>query len=100
MAARYTPRGGSVTARIGRDASWVVLQVEDTGSGIADGDREKVFERFYRGSEADSDGTGLGLAIVREIVSSHDGTIELLSRQPPPGLSAQVRLPAYPPAQI
>jgi two-component system sensor histidine kinase TctE len=73
--------------------------VEDTGPGIAEGDKEKVFERFFRGSEAGSEGTGLGLAIVREIVASHDGQIELANRRPPPGLSAQVRLPAHPPAQ-
>jgi two-component system sensor histidine kinase TctE len=98
-ALRYTPQGGSVTARIGHEAGWIALQVEDTGPGIAEGDKEKVFERFYRGSEPDSEGTGLGLAIVREIVSSHDGQIELANRKPPPGLSAQVRLPAHPPAQ-
>lgn len=98
-ALRYTPRGGSVTARIGREAGWIVLQVEDTGPGIAEGDKEKVFERFYRGSEPDSEGTGLGLAIVREIVSSHDGRIELANRKPLPGLSAQVRLPADEAAQ-
>lgn len=98
-ALRYTPQGGSVTARIGRDASWIVLQVEDTGPGIAEGDKEKVFERFYRGSEPDSEGTGLGLAIVREIVSSHDGEIALANRMPLPGLSAQAKLPAYQAAQ-
>lgn len=94
-ALRYTPQGGSVTAKIVREADWIVLQVEDTGPGIAEGDREKVFERFYRGSEPVGEGTGLGLAIVREIVSSHDGQIELADREPPSGLSAQVRLPAH-----
>lgn len=98
-ALRYTPQGGSVTVGIGQEAGWVALKVEDTGPGIADGDREKVFERFFRGFEAGSEGTGLGLAIVREIVSSHDGHIELANRRPPPGLSAQVRLPAHPPAE-
>lgn len=94
-ALRYTPEGGSVTARIGRDGERVVLRVEDTGPGIAEADREKVFERFYRGADAGSEGTGLGLAIVREIVSSHDGEIVLSGRQPPPGLNACVSLPAY-----
>jgi len=94
-ALRYTPKGGSVTARIGRDGDTVQLQVEDTGPGIAESDREKVFERFYRGTEAGEEGTGLGLAIVREIVSSHDGEVGLSGRQPPPGLNAWVRLPAH-----
>ncbi|MBN9269847.1 MAG: HAMP domain-containing histidine kinase, partial [Mesorhizobium sp.] len=67
----------------------------DTGPGIAEVAREKVFERFYRRAAAGGDGTGLGLAIVREIVSSHDGEVGLSGRQPPPGLTAWVKLPAY-----
>ncbi len=94
-ALRYTPRRGSVTARISREGEAILLQVEDTGPGIAEVDREKVFERFYRSAEAGGDGTGLGLAIVREIVSSHDGEVGLSGRQPPPGLTAWVKLPAY-----
>jgi two-component system sensor histidine kinase TctE len=93
-ALRYTPQGGQVTARIGRALDRIVLQVEDNGSGIPAGDREKVFERFYRGADAGAEGTGLGLAIVREIVWSHDGEIDLANRKPPPGLIAEVRLPA------
>lgn len=94
-ALHYTPKGGSVTARIARDGDAILLQVEDTGPGIAEADREKVFERFYRGADAGGEGTGLGLAIVREIVASHDGEVGLSGRQPPPGLKAWVTLPAY-----
>ena len=72
-ALRHTPRGGSVTVRCGAsdDAAWLV--VEDSGSGIPEADREKVFERFYQFSGGISRGSGLGLAIVREIARQHGG---------------------------
>lgn len=72
-ALRHTPRGGSVTVRCGAsdDAAWLV--VEDSGSGIPEADREKVFERFYQSSGGISRGSGLGLAIVREIARQHGG---------------------------
>ena len=72
-ALRHTPPGGSVTVRCGAsdDAAWLV--VEDSGSGIPEADREKVFERFYQSSGGISRGSGLGLAIVREIARQHGG---------------------------
>jgi two-component system sensor histidine kinase TctE len=72
-ALRHTPRGGSVTVRCGAsdDVAWLV--VEDSGSGIPEADREKVFERFYQSSGGISRGSGLGLAIVREIARQHGG---------------------------
>src|SRR5262249_16271911 len=75
------------------DAEVVNLRVEDNGSGIPPEERERVFERFYRRLGTDADGTGLGLAIVHEIVSAHDGHIELTERIPPPGLALILCLP-------
>ena len=95
-ALRYTPGGGVVTVALAGDADGVVLRVEDNGPGIPPDERERVFERFYRSLDAGSEGTGLGLAIVREIVASHDGTITLAERDPPPGLLVSVRLPPAP----
>jgi len=69
-----------VVVRDGR----AVVMVEDTGIGIDADDRERVFERLYRGAAARSlrpSGTGLGLAIARWIVESHAGTIELTDRE-------------------
>ncbi|MDQ0472318.1 sensor histidine kinase [Labrys wisconsinensis] len=98
-ALRYTPAGGMVTASLRRAGGDVVLTIEDSGPGIPLADRERVFERFYRRPDAGSEGTGLGLAIVREIVSSHEGQVQLGDRTPPPGLLVEVRLPAHgPPA--
>lgn len=72
-ALRHTPRGGSVTVRCGAGDAGAWLAVEDSGAGIPDTDREKVFERFYQSPGSTSRGSGLGLAIVREIARQHDG---------------------------
>jgi two-component system sensor histidine kinase TctE len=92
-ALRYTPNGGMVTVTLEGEAEGVTLRVEDNGPGIPPEERERVFERFYRRLDSGADGTGLGLAIVREIVSAHDGHIELTGCRPPPGLAVIVRLP-------
>ena len=92
-AIRYSPDGGVVTVSLARAGDVVTLRVEDNGPGIPPGEREKVFERFYRSLAAGSEGTGLGLAIVREIVAAHDGSVQLGDREPPPGLAVIVLLP-------
>lgn len=82
-AAHYTTRGGRVAAGLAVRDGRAVLHVEDTGIGLDEGDRERLFERLYRGARARElrpAGTGLGLAIARWIVDSHAGTIELADR--------------------
>lgn len=102
-ALRFTPRGGSI--RVAVDANpadrTVTLTVEDTGSGIAESDVARVFDRFYQASAARDRrdgrrGGGLGLAICKAIVEAHGGTIDLQSQ--PAGSSSgwtrvTVRLP-------
>lgn len=78
-ALRYTPAGGSVTVRVRADPAHAVLEVEDTGPGIAQAERSHVFERFYRILGSSADGSGLGLAIVREIAQQHGAEVELFS---------------------
>lgn len=80
-ALRYTPAGGSVTVRVRRDAATgqALLEVEDTGPGIAPNERERVFERFYRILGSNTQGSGLGLAIVREIAQQHGAEIDIFS---------------------
>jgi PAS domain S-box-containing protein len=76
----YTPQGGRVEVRVDVIEGEIVLEVVDTGIGIASDEQEHIFERFYRASNArKTDGTGLGLAIVKEIVARHKGRIELHS---------------------
>lgn len=98
-ALRYTPQGGTVTARIADVAGHAVLRVEDNGPGIPMEERRRVFERFYRRLDTGVEGTGLGLAVVSEIVASHEGHIELQDRAPPPGLVVSVSLPALRPTE-
>ena len=76
-ALRYTPRGGSVTVRIRTVEGSVYLEVEDNGPGIPEGERQRVFDRFYRILGTNVDGSGLGLAIVREIAEQHDALIRI-----------------------
>jgi two-component system sensor histidine kinase TctE len=76
-ALRYTPRGGSVTVRIRRVEGSVYLEVEDNGPGIPEGERQRVFDRFYRILGTNVDGSGLGLSIVREIAEQHDALIRV-----------------------
>ena len=113
-ALHYTPAGGTVTVRVVEDpfGQVVVLQVEDSGPGIAPAEREKVFQPFYRSLGTNVDGSGLGLAIVSEIALQHEAeiTLEDANLRHRPGLSEQagaafgpgarftVRFPAHPPA--
>ena len=82
-ALNYTPQGGEVTVRaasVRRDErAWLTLAVQDTGPGIPPEERERIFDRFYRGEAMryKVPGTGLGLAIVKEILALHGGFIEL-----------------------
>jgi len=78
-ALRYTPAGGSVTVRVRRDGERALLEVEDTGPGIAPNERERVFERFYRILGSNTQGSGLGLAIVREIARQHGAEIDIFN---------------------
>jgi two-component system sensor histidine kinase TctE len=82
-ALRYTPPGGSVTVRVRGtnigNGNQALLEVEDTGPGIAPSERHRVFERFYRILGSSASGSGLGLAIVREIAQQHGADIEIFS---------------------
>ena len=70
-ALEYSNRGGRVTVRTGRANGHAFLEVEDDGPGIAQEERARVLERFYRVPGTRGTGSGLGLAIVREIAASH-----------------------------
>lgn len=103
-ALKFTPEGGGVQVRftleapplpgrwdperegIAAPAAALVVEVEDTGSGIPEEELPRVFERFYRGAYPKSEaieGNGLGLAIAKEIVAKHGGVIGAQSRRGP-----------------
>jgi two-component system sensor histidine kinase TctE len=94
-AIKYTPRGGTVTART-REEDRPVLEVEDTGMGIPEADLERVFERFYRVLGSGVDGSGLGLPIVREIAELHRATVLLVPNPGGKGTLARVVFPRGP----
>ena len=81
-AIRYTPKGGRVTISLDRIPPHAVIQIRDTGIGIAPEHQPRIFDRFYR-VESDrsrrTGGSGLGLAIAREIVRTHNGRIQVQS---------------------
>lgn len=71
-AAKWSPEGGQVTVRL----SDGVLTVDDQGPGIAEGDRARIFDRFWRSADARTmPGSGLGLAIVRQVATRHSGSV-------------------------
>src|SRR5438067_10950164 len=75
-AARHTPSGTLVRLRAKREASEVVVSVEDYGPGLPEGDAERIFAKFEHGAaEGASGGVGLGLAICRAIVRLHGGRV-------------------------
>ena len=92
-ALRYTPAGGTITVRTATEDTHAVLQVLDTGPGIAEEDLPHLFERFYRGRTPErTSGSGIGLAVASELVAAHRGTIEAGNR-PEGGAVFTVRLP-------
>jgi signal transduction histidine kinase len=99
-ALHHTPRGGVVDVVLSRNANVPVLQVVDSGCGIAAADRERVFDRFYRGRDAAAraeSGSGLGLAIVRAVADAHHAVVSLHDRPGGPGLAVRV---AFAPAEV
>ena len=94
-AIKYNHSGGQVTVTAYRKEKHVYLSVEDTGNGIPEELRERVFEPFFRVDKSRSrelGGVGLGLALVREIVRVHDGSITVRSN-PSGGTVFDVILP-------
>jgi signal transduction histidine kinase len=89
-ALKATPPGGRITLQARRDGALVLIDVRDTGPGVAAADLPHLFERFYRRSEG---GHGLGLAIVRRIVELHGGQVQAHSG-PGQGTTITIRLPA------
>ena len=94
-ALKYSSPSDSVEVRALEDGKAVVVEVADSGGGIASDDLSKIFEELYRGANARStEGSGLGLALVNRIILLHGGQIDVRSRQDGPrGTVFTVRLP-------
>jgi signal transduction histidine kinase len=70
----------------------VIIEIKDTGHGLSDEDKEKVFDPFYS-SKSTGDGTGHGLSVTRSIVDMHRGLITLENRKTTSGVCARIILP-------
>ncbi|CAA0087488.1 Signal-transduction histidine kinase senX3 [Zhongshania aliphaticivorans] len=92
-AIKYTPEGGRVQVNLAVQGSVVRIEVADSGIGIPEEDRERVFQRFFRVEHSRSRhaGNGLGLSLVQAVVRLHDGYIELKDNNP--GLRIVLRFP-------
>ncbi|MGW2224545.1 ATP-binding protein [Streptomyces formicae] len=92
-AQRHARSRVAVTTRT--DGAWAVLEVADDGSGVPEGERERIFERFVRLDDArsrDDGGAGLGLAIARDVAVRHGGTL-VVREAPSGGALFELRLP-------
>ena len=81
-AIQYSPSGTEITVSLTSHEDLLVLEVADRGCGIREEDRDKIFQKFFRGKRTKNiTGTGLGLAITKEIVEKHGGKIRVEDRE-------------------
>ena len=100
-AIKFSPRGGRVHVIVDSADSYARVRVLDEGPGIPKGERDQLFERFYRlasSTEMGVPGTGLGLAIAKSVAEAHEGSVDIVDT---PGWSTTFRvyLPLRPPAE-
>ncbi len=93
-AVKYSPDGGRVDISLAEKQGRACIVVEDSGPGIPEAERERVFDRFYRVPGATTTGSGLGLAIVQTIAQRHGAVVRLDRSQRLGGLSVEVRFAA------
>lgn len=93
-AIRYTPEQGRVEIDISTDGTSATLTIRDSGTGIPEQNRVRVFDRFYRVPGTSPSGSGLGLAIVKTIADRHEATVEL-GQAAIGGLEVKVTFPLH-----
>jgi len=92
-AIRYTPSFGQVEVRVDGGDRHACVEIADTGPGVPEAERERVFDRFFRRQGTQQTGSGLGLAIVRNIASRHGAVVRLLTAAGGSGLLIRVEFP-------
>ncbi|MFT5644663.1 MAG: two-component system sensor histidine kinase QseC [Janthinobacterium sp.] len=97
-AMRYTLAGGRVHLTCGVHQDQVCLSIADSGPGIAPAMRSRVFDRFFRLSDAGQSGSGLGLSIVKRIAEAHRATVALSEGVDGAGLMVTITFAPEPPA--
>ncbi len=94
---KYSPPNGDIHVAVGADQSEVILSIRDTGTGVADEDLVRIFDKFYRTDGSDSQnayGYGLGLYVCRQLVEAQGGRI-WAENYPDGGLMFSFSLPVY-----
>jgi len=91
-AAKYAPKGRPIEIAAEATDRTVAIEVRDRGPGLAPGDEQRIFEKFYRGRSENKSGAGLGLAICRAITEAHGGSIQAFNREGG-GAVFRIRLP-------
>lgn len=87
-AIKYSPSDTTITIRLMKRTTFLRIEIEDEGIGIPKSEYNQVFQRFYRGNSDEvksQPGSGVGLYLTREIISRHNGTIRVQTREPKPG---------------
>jgi len=95
-AVKFTPKGGMVTIRGSRQTASFVIDFADTGPGIPEEERSRIFEAFFQGRREQGGhvaGTGIGLSVVLECVQAHDGTVSLVDTGEFPGAHFRIYIP-------
>ena len=90
-ALNYTPEGGEIRLGLETAQNYAVIRVEDTGSGIAEEDLPRIFDRLFT-NKAKENSNGMGLFIVKSIITEHGGTIDV-SSTPGKGTAFTIKLP-------
>ena len=83
-AVKYNKPNGKVTVTVKNEGMHKVVSVADTGIGVPEADKDRIFERFYRVDKArsrETGGTGLGLAITKSVVLMHQGALKIQSKE-------------------
>ncbi|MBR2046157.1 MAG: DUF4118 domain-containing protein [Agathobacter sp.] len=84
-AIKYTPEGTEISIYVKKEKEWIIVEVSDTGEGIPDEEKERVFEMFYTGGNPIADSRrsiGLGLFLCKSIIEAHGGEMKLYNNLP------------------
>jgi two-component system OmpR family sensor kinase len=95
-AIKYTPTGGKVDVEVRAGGHGALLVIEDSGPGIPEAERERVFDRFYRIAGSEAGGSGIGMAIVKAIADRHGAALTLGKSERLGGLCVRVEFSSRP----
>lgn len=82
-AVKFTPKDGQVSVALHKNNNHIYVEIADTGIGVPDDEKDKIFNRFYRSEKSrSSSGTGLGLSLVSAVIALHNGNIQVENTDP------------------